>query len=194
MAAPADDWMLAWQPMVDAIGREFDADAPLVWGERIDASMVARYIEPLELDCRLHSDIAVARANGHERLVVPDTALFSLSLPLVWRPGDAPIFQSDERDAQPVTGVIGGRLCGLEPPTTGAFAVQWDTDFIKPALVGDRLCRRGLLLVACKPREMRMGRGAFITWQSEVINEQFEILARIRSTLFRYVPAIAGGA
>lgn len=174
--------------MIEAVGREFDGDAQLRWGERIDSTMVARYLEPLELDCRVHSDPEVARAYGYSQIVVPDTALFSMSLPLLWRPGDEPIFLSEERDAAPATGGIGGRLCGLEPPTTGAFAVQWDTDFLKPALLGDRLCRRGLLLVACNPKQTRMGRGAFITWQSEVINEQLEVLARIRSTLYRYVP------
>lgn len=188
------DWKADWQPMVDAVGREFDEDAPLQWGERIDATAVARYLEPLELDCRLHSDPDVARAHGHDQLVVPDTALFTLSLPLLWRPGDEPIFQSDERDALPVTAGVGGRLCGLEPPTTGAFAVQWDTDFLKPALIGDRLCRRGLLLVACRPKETKVGRGAFITWQTDIINEGLEVLAHIRSTLYRYVPTSVASA
>src|SRR5512139_1375069 len=152
----AQDWQAAWQPMVEAVGREFDADAPLIWGERIDSSMIARYLEPLELDCELHSDAEVARAHGYDGIVVPDTALFSLSLPLLWKPGGQAIFLSDQRDAQPETAGVGGRLCGLEPPTTGAFAVSWDTDFLCSAVLGDRLCRRGMLLVSCKPKELRM--------------------------------------
>lgn len=186
MVEAPEDWMAQWQPMVQAIGTDFEADAPLVWGERIDAAMVARYLEPLEFDCALHADAAVARALGHADVVVPDTALVSMSLPLMWRPGDRALFTTDGRNDLPDRASLAGRRCGLEPPTAHTFAVQWDMDFLQPAVVGDRLCRRGLLLVSCTPKQTRMGRGAFITCQSEIINERHEVLARIRSTLYRF--------
>ncbi|HEY6869423.1 MAG TPA: hypothetical protein VI199_06670 [Novosphingobium sp.] len=181
MDQPVTDWMEPWQPLVDAVGREFDAGAEPVWGERIDPAMVARYLEPLEYDCR----------DGDGAPAIPDTALFTLSVPLLWHPGQPPIFLSDQRDAVPAGASVGGRLCGLEPPTTAVLAVQWDTDFLMSARIGDRLGRRGLLLVACRPKQTRLGRGAFLTWQTEIINAQCEVLARIRSTLYRYVPAAA---
>lgn len=186
--AELSDWVETWQPMIDAIGTDFDAEAPLVWGERIDRSMLDRYLEPLEFDCALHADEAVAEANGYAGLVVPCTALIPMSVPLMWRPGEPPIFQTHGRNDLPARTAISGKRCGLEPETTHTFAVEWDMDFIAPATVGDRLCRRGLVLLACLPKRTRMGCGAFITTQSEIINERQQVLARVRAKLYRFNP------
>lgn len=196
MSAPAlaAGWAAAWQPMVQAVGREFGDGRPEVWGETIQAVAVLRYLEPLELDCALHSDADAARAHGHAGITVPYTALASFAMPLMWRPGDPPLFVDATRDAQPVRSYVGGVSFGLEPPTSNFFAVDSDADFLKPALVGDRLCRRGALLLSCTPKETRLGRGAFIRYQTEVINQQRELLARLRTTFYRYNPAQAGGA
>ena len=63
---------------------------------------------------------------------------------------------------------------GLEPPTTHFFGVDAEADYLLPVVVGDRLCRRGALLLSCKPKETRVGQGAFISWQTEVINQRRE--------------------
>lgn len=186
--AETSDWMETWQPMIDAIGTDFDAGSPLVWGARIDRTMVARYLEPLELDCALHSDDALAQANGYAGVIVPCTALIPMSLPLMWRPGDPTLFPTDGRNDLPARVTITGKRCGLEPQTTHTFAVEWDMDAIAPAVIGDRLCRRGLVLLSCVPKRTRMGCGAFITTQSEIINQRHEVLARVRSKLYRFNP------
>lgn len=183
-----EDWMRAWQPMVDAVGRDFGEGREEVWGETIEASMVRRYIEPLELDCAIHSDAQAAREAGYADIVVPCSALACFAMPLLWRPGDAPLFDDAARDAQPARGHIGGVTFGLEPPTTHFFGADASADFLLPVVVGDRLCRRGALLLACKPRETRVGRGAFISWQMEVINQRRERVALMRTTFFRYNP------
>ncbi len=178
--------------MIEAVGRDFDQGHAECWGETIEAGAVRRYIEPLELDCGLHSDAAFARAHGHDGITVPFTALASFALPLMWRPGDPALFTDARRDAQPRVTHSAGLLTGLEPPTTHFFAVESDADFFQPAVVGDRLCRRGALLLSCTPKQTRVGRGAFICWQSEIINQRRERLARLRTTFFRYNPT--GGA
>lgn len=106
------DWTHAWQPMVDAVGRDFGEGRTEVWGETIEASMVRRYIEPLELDSKLHSDAAFARAHGYADIVVPSTAIASFAMPLLWNPGDSPLFDDAARDAQPTRSHIGG-LSGI---------------------------------------------------------------------------------
>jgi hypothetical protein len=186
------DWTAAWMPMQQAVGREFGEGRPEVWGEVIEAGAVRRYIEPLELGCALHNDAGVARKHGHANITVPFTALASFALPLLWRTGETPLFTDAGRDAQPVRSHIGGILFGLEPPTTHFFAVDSEADFLKPAVVGDRLCRRGAFLLSCIPKQTRLGRGAFIGWQTEVINQHRELLARLRTTFFRYNPHPAG--
>jgi hypothetical protein len=194
MSEKASGWAMAWQPMVDTIGQDFSGDAPLRWGERIEVTAVARYLEPLELDCALHSDAAIAHEHGYPAIVVPYTAMTTLAMPLIWQPGDPPLFTSDARDARPDRSTITSPLTGLEPPTTHIFAVRWDMEFIHPALVGDRLAHRGLILKACTPKQTRVGRGAFIQWQSEIINDRGELLAISLNTVFRYNFLPEGGA
>lgn len=181
-----DDWQVSWQPMLDAVGRDFSADHPTIWGEVIDRTAISRFLEPLELECALHWDDAAARARGHPSIVVPVSALTSMAVPLWWRPGDPPLFSSDERDAKADRSPLTVGLCGIEPPTTHIFAVRWDMDFLRPAYLGDRLGRCGLKLVSCKPKQLRVGRGAFIELESKIINQDEETVVLVRNTVFRY--------
>ena len=135
---------------------------------------------------KLHSDAAFARAHGYADIVVPSTAIASFAMPLLWNPGDSPLFDDAARDAQPTRSHIGGVRFGLEPPTTHFFGVDAEADYLLPVVVGDRLCRRGALLLSCKPKETRVGQGAFISWQTEVINQRRERVALLRTTFFRY--------
>ena len=48
------------------------------------------------------------------------------------------------------------------------------------------MSRRGALLLSCMPKQTRVGRGAFICWQSEIIDQRRNVLARLRTTFFRY--------
>jgi len=184
----SETWMHAWQPMVEAAGRDFGEGRPEVWGEVIERSMVRRYIEPLELDCRLHSDPDFARAHGYADVVVPSTAIASFAMPLLWQPGDAPLFTEASRHAQPTRSHVGGITFGLEPPTTHFFAVDAAADYLLPVVAGDRLCRFGALLLSCHPKQTRLGRGAFIAWQTRVINQRREPVALLRTTFYRYNP------
>jgi hypothetical protein len=180
--------------MVAAVGRDFGAGRAEIWGEVIEAGAVRRYIEPLEFDCALHSDAVFARGHGYRDIVVPNSALASFALPLLWQPGDPPLFTDAARDAQPMRSHIGGIVFGLEPPTTHFFGVDAAADYLHAAVVGDRLCRRGALLLSCTPKQTRLGRGAFIAWQTEVINQERVLLARLRTTFFRYNPVAAENA
>nr|ART90204.1 hypothetical protein [uncultured bacterium] len=171
MPEPAD-WAAAWQAMAAAVGRDFAQDQPERWGETIEAGALRRYLEPLELSVPVDE--------------VPCTALASFALPLLWRAGDGALFTEASRDAQPRVTHVAGMFTGLEPPTTHFFAVESDADYLKTARVGDRLCRRGALLLSCMPKQTRVGRGAFICWQSEIIDQRRNVLARLRTTFFRY--------
>ena len=182
-----EDWQATWQPMVEAVGRDFAPDE-VVWGaDPIEASAVRRYLEPLEFDCPLHYDEAAARAHGYDGVVAPNTSLLTFALPALWQPGEA-IFASAERDAQPTRSPVTGRRTALEPPTTGYFATDFEMDYLRPVVVGDRIGRRGARLVACAPKETTVGRGAFLTWESEMVNQRGEVVARLRLGTYRYQP------
>lgn len=183
----SDEWMAAWQPLIDAVGRDFSQSSVTVGADELEAATVRRYLEPLEFDCALHYDVEVAFAHGYGNIPLPCTAILSFSLPPMWRPGET-IFTSNERNAQPTSNAITGVVTSLEPPTTGYFATNYEAEYLRPALVGDRLSRRGAKLLACIPKETKIGRGAFLTWESEVINQHDETISVMRTTYYRYNP------
>jgi hypothetical protein len=182
-----EDWMQQWQATVDAVGTEFGAQIAVAGADVIDASAIRRYLEPLEFDCALHYDEATARAHGYDGIVVPCSAVMSFTVAPFWQPGET-IFTSAERNARPATRATAGFRAPMEPPTTGHFATDLEIEYFTPAVIGDRLTRRGALLLACRPRQTRVGRGAFLTWESEVVNQRCELVAKMRIGWFRYNP------
>jgi hypothetical protein len=105
----------------------------------------------------------------------------------MWRPGET-LFDSADRNGQPTKTPISGVRTDLEPPTTGFFATNYDVEYLQAVVVGDRLLRRGAKLVACQPKETKVGRGAFLTWESEIVNQRLDVVARLQTTYFRYNP------
>ena len=61
-------------------------------------------------------------------------------------------------------------------------------DFVRPVGVGERVGRRGRQLVSCSPKQTSMGRGAFITWQSEFVTDGGEVVAYVRTGTYAYNP------
>jgi acyl dehydratase len=183
----ADDWKATWQPLIDAVGQDFSGGEMTVGADEISLATIRRYLEPLEFDCALHFDAEAARAFGYEDVIAPVTSIQTFSLPPMWQPGQT-IFNSAERDAQPSNAALSGLKTPLEPPTTGYLVSDYEVEYLLPATVGDRLHRRGARLLACLPKETKVGRGAFITWESEVCNQRDEVVARMRTTWLRYNP------
>jgi acyl dehydratase len=182
--------------MADAVGTDF-ADTQGRTESRaegregpdaIEAGAVRKFVEPLEFGCPLHYDRQVALGLGYRDVVAPVSSIITFTIPPVWKPGDPPAFTSPERDAQPASLATGPRLTGLEPPFSAYFAADLEADFLAPAVVGDRLSRQGNVLLSCTPKETSVGRGAFLTWQSQVRNQRGELVARLRNTGYLYEP------
>ncbi|MCK9541739.1 MAG: MaoC family dehydratase N-terminal domain-containing protein [Novosphingobium sp.] len=187
------DWMAAWQPVIDRIGADM-SDGEVHYGvDRAEPALIRRYLEPLEFDCPLHYDIDVARAHGFAQVTVPYTAAATFAMPPVWSPGEV-LFTSADRDAQPARVSVKPRFPDGAPPVTGYFATDVETEYLRPVLAGERLGRRGNRLVACTPKETSVGRGAFVTFESDTVDEQGEVVARMRATLFLYEPHPAAEA
>jgi hypothetical protein len=183
----AEDWKVEWQPVIDAVGRDF-LDGKVVWGaDPVERGAVRRYLEPLEFDCPLHTDPEAARAVGFPDVTMPYTGVVAWTLPAAWRPGET-LFDSDDRDAQPVRTDINNTDLDLGPPTTGFFGTDIEVDFLRPVVVGERIGRRGKKLLSCTPKETAVGRGAFMTWESDIVSDQGDVVARIRIGTYTYVP------
>jgi hypothetical protein len=182
------DWTADWQEVVDAIGRDF-SDGDVRYGvDRIERSTLRRYLEPLEFDCALHSDSEFAVAHGYADIIAPYTAALTWTIPATWSPGESPIFTDEARDSQPARSPINNQGFELGPRTTGFFATDIELDFIRPITVGELIGRRGNKLVSCTPKETAVGRGAFMVWESEIVDEAGEVVTRLRVGTYAYVP------
>src|SRR5919199_578290 len=188
MMTENDDWRGAWDDMVAAVGRDF-SDGKTSYGvDPVERSALRRYLEPLEFDCPLHYDEEVARSFGFSNVTVPYTAALSWSMPAMWSPGEPPIFDDDDRNAQPSRSPINDRGERPGPKTTGFFATDMELDFIRPVVIGERVGRRGNKLISCTPKETSVGRGAFLKWESELVNQDGEVVARMRTGTYAYIP------
>jgi acyl dehydratase len=76
----------------------------------------------------------------------------------------------------------------LMPRTPGFFATDIEIDYLQPVVVGDRVRMRGRKLLSCVPKETSVGRGAFIVWESEILNQRGEPVTRMRMGMYQYIP------
>lgn len=180
-----DGWKAEWQPLIDMIGTDL-ANGEVTWGaDAVEAGAIRRYLEPLEFDCALHYDRDVARAHGHADIIAPYTGMSPFTAAPLWQPGQT-VFDKAERNAQPLIKGLRPPLPPEAPPFTGYFATDMEMDFLRPVAVGERLGRRGRKLVDCRVKETKVGRGAFCTFETETITDQYEVVARMRFSLYCY--------
>jgi hypothetical protein len=118
---------------------------------------------------------------------MPATGVIAWTIPAAWTPGQV-LFDSDDRDAQPVHTAINNQGMPIGPRTTGFFGTDIEVDFARDVVAGEHLGRRGRRLVACTPKETAVGRGAFMTWESEIVTVELEVVGRIRIGTYAYVP------
>lgn len=182
------DWQAAWQPMRARVGEDFGQADTSGGADVIEQGAVRRYLEVLEFDCPLHFDAALALTLGHATPTVPSTSLMSWSLPPMWSPGQPPVFTSDARNAEPERSPLRGVRPDGMPPTSAYMATDYEVDYLRPVHVGDRLARRGSRLVQCEPKETRVGRGAFTTWEYDIVDQHEDVVARCRFGVYHYNP------
>lgn len=181
------DWADTWTPMLAAVGTDLSNGRVVGGADPIERSAVRRYLEPLEFDCSLHYDPEAARACGYADVTAPYTSILTFTIPPMWVPGQK-LFASDDRDAQPSSSPINGDDLRVAPELTGFFATDIEMDFLRPPIVGEHLSRRGNVLLSCVPKWISVGRGAFLTLESEVVTDDGEVVARVRNTVFAYEP------
>ncbi len=174
--------------MVDAVGTDFAPGDGRTGPDPVELGAIRRLVEPLEFGCPLHYDRSLAQQLGFRDVPAPVSSVMSFTIAPVWQPGEPSVFTEEARDAQPQRTGTTPRFTGLEPPISAYFAAESAADYVCPVVVGDRLRRRGNRLVACVPKETRVGRGAFLTWESEIRNQRDELAVRMRNTAYLYVP------
>ncbi|MDV6245361.1 FAS1-like dehydratase domain-containing protein [Rhodococcus opacus] len=184
-------WMREWDPVVESIGSDLlthEGTDP-VGADPVDLSSIRRWCEPLEFACELHEDKDTAVGFGFADVIAPYTAIASFALPPVWGPGRSPVFEGVGRDAQPARSPVAAIALPDAPRTSGFFATEVENTYLRPVVVGDRVRRASRRLVACVPKQTRVGRGAFVTIESTLVDQHDEPVAINRSTYFYYSAA-----
>ncbi|WP_246516462.1 FAS1-like dehydratase domain-containing protein [Salicibibacter cibarius] len=120
-------------------------------------------------------------------MIAPYSSLLTWTIAAHWYPGEK-IFTSSDRNAQPARNPVGGVQTDLEPQTTGFFATDIEFDYLQPVKVGDWLCNNGNVLLSCAPKETKVGRGAFLVWESTICNQHGEEVAKMRIGTYKYNP------
>lgn len=183
-----EEWMKAWQPMIDSIGKDFKKGVKTAGADIVEKGAVRRFLEPLEFNSPLHYDKATAIQNGYDDIIAPYSSLLTWTLPPHWKPGTK-TFTNAERNAQPDYNPLSDIDTGdIAPKTTGFFATDIEIDYIRPIITGDRLTRIGEVLLSCVPKETQVGRGAFMIWESEVYNQLDDLIAKVRIGTYSYNP------
>ena len=186
--ASEKDWKSAWADIVAVVGKDL-SDGTTIWGaDRVEAGSIRRFLEPLEIGAAVHYDADAARAAGYDDIVAPATSLLAFQPPPMWSPGDPPLFGDADANAQPLRTPINNADTGPAPPTSGFFATDISVDFLRPVVVGERLGKRGQRLLSCVPKETAVGRGAFMTAESEIVSDRGDVVALMRTGTYAYNP------
>jgi acyl dehydratase len=182
-------WKEKWQPAIDAVGQDF-SDGSVEWGaDLVEPAILRRFVEPMEINTGIHTDEQAAREAGYDGIVAPSTAtVLSLALPPMWSPGDEELYPDDSRDAQPSHSPINNEESSPAPETSGYFATDMEVDFLRPVTVGERLGRRGRRLTSCSVKQTSVGRGAFMTWEQEIVSDRGDVVARRRTGYYAFDP------
>jgi acyl dehydratase len=183
-----DDWQREWDVTAAAIGTDYGGEHVAVAADEVERGSIRRYCEVLEFDCPLHHDDEVARSVGYTGIVAPISGVSQTwTREPHWRPGMPTRYPVLDPDAEVLREQL--RFGGPpEPPTVLTFVTDLAIEYLAPVYVGDRLSRRGHKLTAVAPKETSIGRGAFLTYESEVWNQRGELVARSRNGGYRYNP------
>ena len=180
-----------WDDLKAAIGEDFSGGEVQISADPVEAGAIRRYCEPLELDCPLHHDDAIAKQHGYRGIIAPISGINrTFSYPPIWKPGDSTKWPNSDVDAradrQP-TGDTRARPLPM-PRTTASFATDVEIEYFAPVYVGDVLTTKGRKLVSVILRETSVGYGAFTVFESEITNQDGELVAKTRTGGYAYNP------
>ena len=157
------------------IGEDIGVDA-------VELGSIRRWLEAKEFDCALHTDRTAAQAAGYPDVIAPSTMVFSYGLPAYWSPGDGHARMGDEPRQIPIPVIF-----AVPAPCTLSFASNIDMEFFQPMYIGDRITRISRL-TRIEHKELRVGKGAFMTQEDTYTNQEGASVAVVLLTIFRFVP------
>jgi hypothetical protein len=150
--------------------------------DAVELGSIRRWLEPKEFACELHTSKEASQAAGYRDVIAPSTMVFSYGLPAYWSPGDEPAKMGDEPRQIPIPVIF-----DVPAPCTLSFASNIDMEFFEPMIVGDVITRTSRL-TSIEHKELRVGKGAFMTQEDTYLNQNGDTVAVVHLTIFRFNP------
>ena len=72
------------------------------------------------------------------------------------------------------------------PPISHGLFTDMEIEFLEPVCVGDRLTLKGKKLISARPRQTKIGFGAFTLTETEIYHQLGELVARTRQGVYDY--------
>ncbi len=178
-----------WQDLENAVGKDF-SDGQVRWGwGPFERGYIRMFCEALEMDCPLHYNDEAARTWGYKGIIAPWAGVSQAYLQNGrWLPGD-PSRWGDPRSEDTLSrtrDAAGAEQPLPMPKVSGNMMAEIEVEYYRPVYVGDRIGSRGQKIISVNVRRTSIGFGAFVTTQKEVVNQDGELVAHIRTTNYRY--------
>ena len=154
----------------------------VVGPDAVELGSIRRWIEPKEFDCPLHYDDEAARSAGYDGVIAPGAMAITYGVDAYWKPGDAPASPDD-----PPTQISIPVIHDVPAPCTLSFATSVSVEFFKPMNLGDKITLTSKL-VKIEHKELRVGKGAFLTQEDTYRNQNGEKVAVALLDIFRFSP------
>lgn len=182
-----EDWAREWDAAIAVVGQDFSGGLEIEAVDAIELGAVRKFCEPLEFDCPLHHDEALAQEHGYRGVLAPLSGVSATWLDTgSWQPGWTTRYPEPDPNIDIVREPPRNQPEPPFPPTEAGFATDIEVEYFEPPCVGDRLTVKGRKLVSVLPRETRVGRGAFFIWEREVYNQRGDLVAKLRNGGYRY--------
>jgi acyl dehydratase len=149
-----------------------------VGAERIDSSAVRRFAEAHELDAVVYEDDAAARAEGFPGRIAPWSMAMVAAMPAYWRPGDPPL---EDGVLPPFAWDC------VDLPGSSMMSTRIELVFERPLRPGD-LLHSEYRVTAVTPKRTKIGTGHFVDFEVSLLDEDGELVAVERSSVYRYDP------
>ena len=154
----------------------------VVGPDAVELGSIRRWLEPKEFDCPLHYDDEVARSAGYDGVIAPGVMAITYGVDAYWKPGDPPASADD-----PPTQISIPVIHDVPAPCTLSFATSVSVEFFKPMNLGDTITLTSKL-VKIEHKELRVGKGAFLTQEDTYCNQNGEKIAIVLLDIFRFSP------
>ena len=179
-----------WEDLVASVGQDFSGGLTLTGADPVERSMIRLFCEPIEMDCPLHHDDEIARQHGYRGIIAPVSMINqTLTTPPIWQPGQPSLWTATDADARDYRAMAGIYTMPLpKPPTTAVFATDIEIEYVVPVYLGDVLTKKGRKLVSVNVDQTSVGFGAFMVFESEILNQKGELVAIQRNGQFSYNP------